>query len=257
MYLPLDFMIIGVQKGGTTALSHFLGQHEQICMADGKEVHLFDGPEFDPCWTVEEVNQRYAPYFQAAIDGQLLAEATPIYVYWPEVIAALQRYNPALKLIVILRDPVERAISQYTMESGRGLEQRPLWLALLLETVRLHRDTSRELNSARRCHSYRTRGNYAEQLKNLRLYFPDQQILVIENNELIEQHNQTLARVCAFLGVRDNNLPAAERVFAGDYDKNRNRLCRWLLKCWFRPANRRLKTLLNDMGYSPNWPWLR
>lgn len=253
----LDFMIIGVQKGGTTALSHFLAQHDQICMADGKEVHLFDAPEFDPVWTAAEINQRYAPYFQAATDGQLLGEATPIYLYWPEVIAALHRYNPALKLVVLLRDPAERAISQYTMESGRGTEQRPLWQALLLEAIRLRRDTSRAPDSARRCHSYRTRGNYVEQLQNLRRYYPDRQILIIENNELIGQHNQTLARVCAFLGLPDNNLPAPERIFAGDYDKSRHALCRWLLKCWFRRVNRRLKNLLSDMGYSPNWPWLR
>lgn len=253
----LDFMIIGVQKGGTTALSHFLAQHEQICMADGKEVHLFDAPEFDRSWTVEEINQRYEPHFHAALDGQLLGEATPIYLYWPEVITALHQYNPALKLIVILRDPAERAISQYIMESERGLESRPLWLALLLEAVRLRRDTSRAPNSARRCHSYRTRGNYAEQLQNLRRCYPDRQILIIENNELIEQHNQTLARVCTFLGLPDHNLPAAERIFAGDYDKSRYAVCRWLLKCWFRPANRRLKNLLSEMGYSPNCPWLR
>lgn len=253
----LDFMIIGVQKGGTTALSHFLAQHDQICMADGKEVHLFDAAEFDPGWSVVEINQRYAPYFQAATDGQLLGEATPIYLYWPEVIAAVHQYNPALKLVVILRDPVERAISQYIMELGRGTEQHPLWLALLLEAVRLRRDSTRVPNSARRCHSYRTRGNYAEQLHHLRHYFPDQQILIIENTELITHHHHVLARVCAFLGLSDTNLPEAERIFAGDYDKNRYTICRWLLKYWFRPANRRLKNLLSDMGYSPNWPWLR
>lgn len=250
-------MIIGVQKGGTTALSHFLSQHDQICMADGKEVHLFDAPEFDPNWSTVEINQRYAPHFQAAIEGQLLGEATPIYLYWAEVIAALHQYNPALKLVVILRDPAERAISQYVMELGRGSEQRPLWQALLLEAARLRRDPSRAPNSARRCHSYRTRGNYAEQLQNLRCYFPDQQILIIENTDLIERHNQTLARVCAFLGLPDNNLPKPEHIFAGDYDKSRYTACRWLLKCWFRPANRRLKNLLIDMGYSPNWQWLR
>lgn len=253
----LDFMIIGVQKGGTTALSHFLSQHDQICMADGKEVHLFDAPEFDPNWSAAEINQRYTPHFQAAIEGQLLGEATPIYLYWPEVIAALHRYNPALKLVVILRDPAERAISQYTMELGRATERRPLWQALLLEATRLRRDPSRAPNSARRCHSYRTRGNYAEQLQNVRRYFPDQQILIIENAELIERHHQTLARVCTFLGLPSNNLPEPERIFSGDYDKNRHTICRWFLKCWFLRSNRRLKNLLSDMGYSPNWPWLR
>jgi len=253
----LDFMIIGVQKGGTTALSHFLAQHDRICMADGKEVHLFDAPDFDSNWSATEINQRYAPYFEAATEGQLLGEATPIYLYWPEVIAALHQYNPALKLVVILRDPAERAISHYIMELGRGIETRPLWQALLLEASRLRRDLGRAPNSARRCHSYRTRGNYASQLHNLRRYFPDRQILIIDNTELVERHHQTLTRVCAFLGLPGTNLPQPERVFAGEYDRGRYRVCRWLLKCWFRPANRRLKNLLSEMGYSPDWPWLR
>lgn len=253
----LSFMIIGVQKGGTTALSHFLAQHDQICMADGKEVHLFDAPDFDPQWSVDEINQRYAAHFQAATPAQLLGEATPIYLYWPEVIPALHEYNPELKLVIMLRDPAERAISQYNMEFGRGTEVRPLWQALLLEKVRLHRDKSRGPNSARRCHSYRTRGNYAEQLQHLRRYYPDQQILIIDNSELVTQHNQTLARICKFLGVADANLPVPARIFAGDYSKNGHRICRRLLKYWFRQANKRLKNLLSDMGYSPNWPWLR
>lgn len=253
----LSFMIIGVQKGGTTALSHFLAQHDEICMADGKEVHLFDAPDFNPQWSADAINQRYAAHFQAASAAQQLGEATPIYLYWPEVIAALHHYNPELKLVIMLRDPAERAISQYNMEFGRGTEVRPLWQALLLEAVRLRRESSRAPNSARRCHSYRARGNYAEQLQHLRRYFPDRQILVIENNDLIEQHSRTLARVCRFLGVADDQLPPPARIFAGAYDKNRHAFCRWLLKCWFRPANRRLKELLSEMGYSPNWPWLR
>lgn len=257
MPLPVDFMIIGVQKGGTTALSYFLAQHEQICMADGKEVHLFDAPEFDPNWAAVEINQCYAPHFSAATAGQLLGEATPIYLFWPEIAPALQRYNPALKLIVLLRDPVERALSHYAMELARGDETRPLWLALLLEPWRLWRDSSRALNCARRRHSYRSRGLYARQLENLRRYFPDRQILILENAELINNHNLSLVRVCEFLGVSACDLAQAERVFSGDYDKSRPWLCRWLLGLSFRPANRRLKRLLNEMGYSPDWSWLR
>ena len=253
----LDFMIIGVQKGGTTALSHFLAQHQQICIADGKEVHLFDAPEFDLNWSVEDINQRYAPYFQAATGAQFLCEATPIYCYWPEVIASLRQYNPQLKLVVILRDPAERAISQYVMEFERGTERRSLWQALLLETLRLRRDKSRAALGSRRCHSYRTRGHYVEQLSNLRRHFPDEQILIIDNTDLIKNHDATLIRVYEFLGVAANQLPVPERVFSGDYDKNRYILCRWLLRCWYRVVNRRLKHLLSDMGYSPTWPWLR
>lgn len=253
----LNFMIIGVQKGGTSALSHFLGQHPDIGMATTKEVHLFDAPEFNPEWSADEINQRYQPHFSGVEQRPLLGEATPIYLAWPEVIPALKHYNPDLKLIVLLRDPVERAISQYAMELVRNKESRPLWLALLLEAVRLRRDRSRAPLGSRRCHSYRTRGQYLEQLVHLRRHFADQQILVIDNSELIEDHAQTLVRVYNFLGVSVVALPPSERIFTGDYDKDGYILCRCLLGMWYRFANRRLKSLLSDMGYSPDWPWLR
>lgn len=253
----LDFMIIGVQKGGTTALSHFLAQHPSIGMATSKEVHLFDAPEFDPQWSVDEINQRYQPHFAGIETRPLLGEATPIYLAWPEIIPALRGYNPDLKLIVLLRDPVERAISQYAMELVRRKESRPFWLALLLEAVRLWRDKSRAPLGARRCHSYRTRGQYVEQLMHLRCYFRDQQILVLNNSELIDEHEQTLIRIYDFLGIAPGNLPLPERVFSGNYNKNHYPFCRLMLGCWYRWANRGLKNLLSDMGYSPNWPWLR
>nr|WP_324257473.1 sulfotransferase domain-containing protein [Cellvibrio fontiphilus] len=256
MSLPLDFMIVGVQKGGTTALAHFLAQHPQLTIAEGKEVHLFDAPDYSSSWTIDEINQRYLPHFQTGLNRQMWGEATPIYIYWPEIAAELQRYNPRLKLIVILRDPVKRALSQYNMERARGDEKKPLWLALLLEVYRLWRDKSREPGSARRCHSYCSRGHYAKQLKNLRLHFTNEQILVIDNSELLDQHEQTLRKVYDFLTVPEIFLPDQERVFNGDYATNANPFIGKLLKVYFRFANRKLRRQLNEMGYNPNWSWL-
>jgi hypothetical protein len=253
----LDFMIAGVQKGGTTALSYFLSQHPQLAIAQGKEVHLFDAPDYLPTWDSEQINQRYAAHFSDASMQQLWGEATPIYCYWPEIAAELRRYNPALKLIVILRDPVERAISQYAMEKARGDESLPLWLALCLEPYRLWRDTGRQQGGARRCHSYCSRGHYNHQLENLRRYFPVEQILVLENSELNNQHQATLQKICAFLGVAADQLPEPASIFSGDYDRRRHQWLRWLLGCYFRLANRRLKSQLIAMGYSPQWTWLR
>lgn len=253
----LDFMIVGVQKGGTTALSHFLAVHPQLAMAEGKEVHLFDAPDYSPHWSVDEINQRYSAHFNGVAAGSLHGEATPIYCYWPEIAPELKRYHAGLKLIVLLRDPVERAISQYAMERARGDEAQPLWLALLLEPYRLWRDASRNPRSARRCHSYRGRGNYVRQIENLRLFFPDEQILVIENNELIAEHQHTLQKVCRFLGVSADNFSEPARIFTGDYDRSHYQIVRWLLSCYYRFSNRALKRMLNTMGYSPNWPWLR
>ena len=129
----LDFMIVGAQKCGTSALAHFLSQHPEIGMASPKEVHLFDRPGYSSDWTPEQIDDHYGSQLGHCTGARILGEATPSYMFVPEIGRDLARYNPDLKLIVLLRDPVERAISHYYMEKGRGRERRPLWFALLRE----------------------------------------------------------------------------------------------------------------------------
>lgn len=253
-------MIIGAQKSGTSALSYFLAQHPGVAMAKGKEVHLFDAPDYSPYWTRDEINQRYAVHFDAVNPAVLWGEATPIYLYISETIPELKRYNPALKLIVILRDPAERAVSHYEMERSRGNETLPLWRALLSESKRLAQETV-VLGHARRCHSYADRGLYADQINCVRHYFNDEQILILENDALKNQHAETLKKVCDFLAIDSacNILP--EKVFSGDYRSKYSSLYYFVIKVilrWrFRSANLKLKMLLIDMGVSPHWRWLK
>ena len=215
----LDFMIVGAQKSGTTALAEFLAEHPAIEMAANKEAHLFDDREFDDKWTASEINERYAPLFsenqeftehQESTENQeftesedvLRGEATPVYLYLPEIAQRLYHYNPDLKLIVLLRDPVERGYSQYCMESARGNETLPFWLALLLEPFRLFldRNSMGDESSVRR-HSYRDRGYYARQLHNLMQVFDSSQVLILRTEDLRLKHEQTMGQIFAFLGV--------------------------------------------------------
>ncbi len=254
----LDFMIIGAQKAGTTALSHFLAQHPAVAMAQGKEVHLFNTQEVVESWDSEKINHFYSSFFQGVSTDLVWGEATPIYLYWPPIIPALKKYKASLKVIVILRDPVERAISQYQMESVRKKEWLPLWLALLFEPLRLAL-AGRELMHAHKCYSYVARGFYAQQLERLREHFGDDQILIIENNELRQSHTKTLQRVYKFLSLEAHEI-APELVFEGEYAQRNhwgmNFLIVPLLRWRFRKANRKLKKILTDMGVSCNWHWL-
>ena len=214
----IGFLIGGVQKAGTTALARYLAGHPQLALPQRKEAHVFDDPGFGADWDRARIDREYARHFDAGSDDRLHGDATPIYLFHPTLVERIAAYNPAMRWIVLLRDPLERAISQYGMERARGDEHWPLWAALLFERLRLrghHHDWSPA--SPLRHWSYRARGDYGRQLRTLRAHFPDAQVLVLRSTELRVSHVQVLARICAFLGVRDfNPAPAEITAFEGE-----------------------------------------
>ena len=101
----VEFLIAGVQKGGTTALFSFLSRHPKLFLPPCKEVHYFDDESVD--WQSPDYS-RLDAYFRDRSSGQIAGEATPIYTYWQPSAERIQRYNPAMRLIVLLRDPSGR-----------------------------------------------------------------------------------------------------------------------------------------------------
>ena len=240
---PLDFMIIGAQKSGTTALASFLDEHMQLEVSDPKEVHLFDDPE---CFSLdnESITGRYRDAFSDE-PNLLRGEATPIYLYFPETAIRLREYNSELKIIVILRDPVARAYSHYRMEYERGNEWLPYWRALLAEAGRLRNDPDKYAeNSSHRRHSYRDRGCYTDQLLAIYAAFPSRQVLVINHADLRDSHKETLARVFEFLGVPNISITARE-VFSGGNGIDEVPFTSWLLRLSYKRERSRLKLLLD------------
>ena len=245
----IGFVIAGAQKCGTTALAHFLAQHPEIEMASPKEAHLFDAPGYSSAWTPAEIDERYRPFFEHGAGARVRGEATPIYLFLPEIARELARYNPDLKVIVLLRDPVERAISHYYMEKGREREHLPLWLALLCEPFRVRRcRDARAFRSALRTHSYRIRGLYSLQLRNLYRFFDRDRVLVIRSEELLRRHDDVLRRVFTFLGVAEEMRIAPEIVARGERGGKAHRLEFWLLRLSYLPELARMRALLPASG---------
>lgn len=255
----LDFMIVGMQKSGTTALASFLSEHPALALASNKEVHLFDSPDYLSSWRQNDIDAIYASYFEGQ-QAKLFGEATPIYAYFRDVPALLAAYNPRLKIIVLLRDPAVRAVSQYWMERGRGDETLPLPVALLLEPVRLLIDAvfnkKRAWGSHNRTHSYVSRGHYTAQIKNLLKYFPSEQILVVDNESLLADHVATMQGILSFLEVPLEDIASPKKVFAGEYSLHSNGLIRQLLDLYFSPERKRLKRLLSKLNHLGCWRWL-
>ena len=122
----------GAQKSGTTALAAYLRQHPEIHLPEAKELHFFD--DETQTWPEPDLSALHR-HFQAA-DADQLWEATPISLYWDPATERIWRYNSAMRLIVILRNPIERAYSHWAMEHRRGNDPLPFALALEKEEAR-------------------------------------------------------------------------------------------------------------------------
>jgi len=205
----VTFLIAGVQKGGTTALFDYLGDYTDIALSAFKEVHFFDDDARD--WATPD----YEPYHAQFADpgGRPCGEATPIYTYWPGSLERIAAYNPAMRLIVVLRDPVQRAWSHWRMEYARGTETQPFAWCIRQGRQRLfdalpwgcHREFS-----------YVERGFYGEQMERLFELFPRDQALVMKSDDLRSDPAPVLARVRTFLGLPDDApQPAGREIHVG------------------------------------------
>jgi hypothetical protein len=197
----VSFIIAGVQKGGTTALFDYLGDEPGVSMSRVKEVHFFDDDALawaDPDYTAYHAN--FEPF-----DGRPRGEATPIYTYWPNSLERIAAYNPAARLIVLMRDPVQRAWSHWKMDYSRKLDPLPF--------ARCIREGRQRLFDAspwgfHRNFSYVERGFYGEQMARLFEFFPREQVLALRAEDLRADPGSTLGRVRNFLGLAQGAAPA-------------------------------------------------
>lgn len=190
------FLIAGVQKGGTTALFDYLVEHPALDLPAIKEAHFFDD-ERGVDWAAPDYARYHALFSRPA--PALRGEATPIYVYWPQCLERIAAYNPAMKLILLFRDPVERAWSHWRMEYGRGAETRPF--AWCIREGRHRVATDAVTPGFHREYSYVERGFYGAQLERLYKHFPRRQTLLLTSEDLAANPGPVLARVTEFLEV--------------------------------------------------------
>jgi len=209
----VNFVIGGTQKGGTSALDSFLRKHPQICMPnDLKEVHFFDREEMFR--GTKPDYDKYHAHFRPEARHTIIGEASPIYMYWDNAPARVWSYNPNMKWILILRNPVDRAYSAWNMERRRGAEQLSFEEAVAQEPNRCRES----LPLQHRVFSYIDRGFYAAQVRRLFNIFGPEKCLVLLNEDLQREHDRTLCTIFAFLGVDESVKPTEERVFEQDYD---------------------------------------
>jgi hypothetical protein len=184
-----------------------------------------------------------------------VGEATP-YLFFPSAPARASETDPTLKLIVLLRDPVDRAYSQYCDQVSFEKEPLPFEEALAREPERLSGEAERILaepryvSDAHYRYSYVTRGRYLEQLERWLERFPRDQLLVVGLEELLERPGQVVSSICSFLGVPSRPLPPFPSVNRKTYEPMRPET-RASLESYFQEHNERLYEFLGrDLGWS-------
>jgi len=201
----VDFVVIGAQKAGTTALFDHLGDDPRLNLSRVKETHFFDDESVD--WTQPDYGAYHA-HFDLDRPGPM-GEATPIYIFWPNSLERLAAYNPEARLILMLRDPVQRAFSHWRMEYARGAETLPFADAIRQGRRRL--DGLPANHPDRRAFTYVERGFYGAQVEHLLSLFPREQALLLKADALRRDPERALAAVYSLVGLEPPPGPVAPR----------------------------------------------
>ncbi len=215
----LDFIVIGAQKCGTTSLFRYLEPHPTLYLPPKKEAPFFN--------LDSRFNRGLASYleefFRKAPNDALWGTVTPDYMADSRVPERMAATLPRVKLIAILRDPIERAFSHYRMSVRRGRETRSFEVAIREQVRPEALSGSREKPDP--VNSYVIRGEYARILKSFYGYFSPDQMMVLFLNELRETPGTVIRRLFEFLDVNPD----------------------------FEPSN--LNTVYHRGSFRPRWPW--
>jgi hypothetical protein len=191
----IDFLIIGAQKCGTTTLDHYLRQHTEIGMGNHKELHFFDDEALFSNPIIDY--KHFTNQFNFSTQKKIYGESTPIYIYWKPCLERIYRYNKNIKLILILRNPIERAFSHWNMEFERNAEKENFSHAIHQETQRLKSSPLFQ----HRVYSYIDRGFYNRQVKQLLHYFDPKQLFILKYESFFNDEERQLYKLFDFLGV--------------------------------------------------------
>ncbi len=241
-------LIIGAQKSGTTSLFNYLVRHPDVLPSFGKEIHYFDlHYERGVRW----YRGRF-PYRYRLRDGALTLDASPYYLLHPQAPARAARLLPEAKLVALLRNPVDRALSHYQHEIRDGRETLPFAEAIEREDERLAGEEERlradpeyySYNHHR--YSYTRRGHYVEQLRRWVQHFPRSRLLVLQSEWLFREPAAAVAAVQEFLGLRPHRSEMYRPFFQGTYDRELPPDLRQRLVAHFEPHNRQLYQWLGE-----------
>ena len=252
-FLEPNFLIIGSQKCGTTSLFNYLTQHPNVKAPSKKEIHFFD-------YNYTKGYEWYKNHFLITKgfrkrSNLITGEATPYYIFYPHSPARVRKILPNVKLIVMLRDPVERAFSHYKHHVKHKVESLPFAEAIKMESERLNCEMEKMIldenyNSYNfQMFSYLARGVYIDQLKRWMEHFPKEQFLIIKSEDFFNEPEGYYRKTQRFLGLPEYNLMSYKKYNASRLSSIPENVRGYLIS-YFRPYNEKLYEFLGlDFGW--------
>lgn len=241
-----DYLIIGAQRAGTASLHDFLSAHPSVAPPSKKEVHYFS-------LNATRSLDWYRSHFPSG--ARVTGEASPYYLFHPRVPGQVARVLPEVKIIVLLRNPIDRAHSHYTHERVFGREPLEFEEALAREPERLAGEEERLISDPaynsfeHQRYSYLARGAYAEQLRRWLGHFPPERLFLVSSEEFRADPADTVLAVERFLGLEPYVPEDLARRHVNTYQPMGEDL-RERLRRHFAPSNAALFELI---GRDLNW----
>lgn len=241
------FIVIGAQRSGTTSLFAYLTRHPSVRPAYRKEVHYFD-------LHYDRGEYWYRSHFALSSElkpGITTGEATPNYLAHPEAASRTHALVPDAKLLVLLRDPVERTHSSWRLNRRQGWETRTFEEAIEQELSQgsngAKEGGARHRNPAKRDDplrwSYLLKSQYADHLDRWLLLYPLDQLLIIQSEHLFSQPERPLKAISEFLEIQGADVSRFPRVNATEEDEI-DPAIRSQVADYLAPYNQRLEQLV-------------
>ncbi|MEN8221094.1 MAG: sulfotransferase domain-containing protein [Pseudomonadota bacterium] len=246
-----DFLIIGAMKAGTSSLYQYLTEHPCVMRAIRKEIHFFNSHFSNGVhWyrTHFPIEMYKALVQKIHQQNCVTGEASPNYIADPLVPERVKQIIPQVKLIVLLRNPIDRAYSHYNMAVRQGFETLSFEQALEIEPERLA-SASMQNKIVNSDGFYSTLGIYLDQLNNWLKIFPREQFLFIKSEDFYTDPANTLTQVFRFLDLPDFRLTHYKVYHKGEYT-DMSAATKARLVAYFDPHNRRLE---EKLGIKFNW----
>ena len=248
MMVP-HFLIIGAQRCGTSSLYENIIQHPNVISASTKEVHFFD-IKYAKGFSWYETNFKEYEEKKSKDEFFITGEATPYYLFHPLVPQRIAKVLPKVKLIVLLRNPVNRAYSHYNHEVRLNAEKLSFEDAIKAEEERLSGEEKKMLENENyysfnhQHFSYLKRGIYVDQIKKWHKFFDREQFLIINSEEFFSEPNKILTKIFDFLDLPAINQINSKISNKGNYppmkDQTREKLANY-----FKIHNERLSSYLD------------